>query len=211
MKKYLAEGIGTFFLMLTLVMTANNGSGNLSPLAVGLVLTGLTYAGWHVSTAHYNPAVTLAVLICGKIDRTDALYYVIAQIAGAVLAGLFAAFLMNCSETASIITLVNKNGLCALIAEFLGAFALVYVVLNVAFTQRNTGNSYYGIAIGSTLTAGMWALASISGGLFNPALALGATITGMFEGADFWIYFIGALLGAAAAASAFQVVYGRQD
>jgi aquaporin Z len=211
MKKYLAEGIGTFFLMLTMVMTANNGTGTLSPLAIGLALTGLTYAGWHISTAHYNPAVTLAVLICGRIDRTDALYYVVAQIAGAVVAALFGAFLLNCSGATSIPTLLNKNGLCALIAEFLGAFALAYVLLNVAFTNRNEGNSYYGLAIGFTLTGAIWTLTGISGGAFNPALALGATIAGMFDGADYWIYLIGALLGAAAAASAFQVVYGRQE
>lgn len=210
MKKYLAEGIGTFFLMLTMVMTANNGTANLSPVAVGFALAGLTYSGWHISNAHYNPVVTLAVLMCGKVDRTDALYYVVAQIAGAVLAALFGVFLLNCSDVIAISTHSNKNGLCALIAEFLGAFVLVYVVLNVAFTNRNAGNSYYGLAIGFTLTGATWALGSISGGVFNPALALGASVAGMFEGSDFWIYCIGALLGAAAAASAFQVLYGRE-
>ena len=211
MKKYLAEGIGTFFLMLTMVMTANNGTDNLSPAAIGLALAGLTYSGWHISNAHYNPVVTLAVLMCGKVDRTDALYYVVAQIAGAVLAALFGAFLLNCSEVIAIPTHLNKNGLCAFIAEFLGAFALVYVILNVAFTHRNADNSYYGLAIGFTLTGATWALGSISGGIFNPALALGASVAGMYEAADFWIYLIGTMLGAAAAASAFQVVYGRQE
>lgn len=211
MKKYLSEGIGTFILMLTMVMTANNGTANLSPLALGLVLTGLTYAGWNVSNAHYNPAVTLAVLMRGKIDRTDALYYVIAQMAGGVLAALFGVFLLNCSGAATIATHVNKNGLCALVAEFLGAFALVYVILNTAYTRAGTGNSYYGLAIGSTLTGVIWTLGSISGGVFNPALAFGASIAGMFEWGDFWVYLIGALMGAAAAASAFQVIYGGQE
>lgn len=211
MKKYLAEGIGTFFLVLTMVMTANNGLDNLSPLAVGLALAGLTFAGWHISNAHYNPAVTLAVLMRGKIDRTDALYYVIAQIAGSIVATAFAVFLLNCNGSATVATHLNKNGLCALVAEFLGAFALAYVVLNVAFTRSNAGNSYYGLAIGFTMTGAMWALGGTSGGMFNPALALGASIAGMFEWGDFWIYLIGALMGAAAAASAFQVIYGRQE
>lgn len=211
MKKYLAEGIGTFFLMLTVVMTANNGTDNLSPVAVGLALAGLTYAGWHISNAHYNPVVTLAVLMSGKVDRTDALYYVIAQFAGALVAALFGVFLLNCSEVITIATHLSKNGLCALIAEFLGAFALVYVILNVAFTRSNAGNSYYGLATGFTLTGTMWTLGSTSGGIFNPAVAFGATIAGMFEWSDYWIYFIGALLGAAAAASVYQVIYGRKE
>ena len=209
MKKYLAEGIGTFFLMLTMVMTANNGTASLSPFAIGLVLTGLTYAGWHISNAHYNPAVTLAVLMSGKIDRTDALYYVIAQIAGAVVAALFGVFLLNCSGAATIVMHVNKNGLCALVAEFLGAFVLLYVVLNVLYTRSEAGNAHYGMAVGAVLTATMWSLGAISGGVFNPALAFGASITGMFDWSDFWIYVIGGLMGAAAAASVFQVISGR--
>lgn len=211
MKKYLAEGIGTFFLMLTMVMTMNSGAAYLAPIAIGLVLTGMTYAGWHISNAHYNPAVTLAVLMRGKVDRTDALYYVIAQFAGALLAALFGVFLLNCNGAAAIAMHVNKNGLCALVAEFLGAFALVYVVLNAAFAHSNADNSYYGLASGFTLTGAMWSLAGISGGIFNPALVFGACIAGMFEWGDYWLYLIGALMGAAAAASAVQVMSARQE
>lgn len=211
MKKYLTEGIGTFFLMLTVVMATNNDAGQFAPFAVGLVLAGFMYAGWHISNAHYNPALTLAVLMRGKIDRTDAFYYVVAQVAGSVLAVLFAVFLLNCSGVAVIATHANKNGLCALVAEFLGAFALAYVVLNVAYTRSNAGNSHFGLTIGLTFTALIWTLGSISGGMFNPALALGASIAGMLEWGDFWLYVIGSLLGAAAATSAFQVIYGRQE
>lgn len=210
MKKYLAEGIGTFFLMLTVIMATNNGTAGLTPLAVGMVLAGLTYAGWHVSNAHYNPAVTLAVLMSGKIDRTDALYYVIAQVAGSLAAALFGVFLLNSGGAATIATHVSKNGLCALVAEFLGAFALVYVILHVMYTRNETSIAHYGIAVGSVLTAMTWSLGSISGGVFNPALAFGASITGMYEWSDFWLYVIGALLGAAAAASAYQVLTRKE-
>lgn len=209
MKKYLAEGIGTFFLMLIIILTANNGAANLSPLAVGLALTGLTYAGWHISNAHFNPAITLAVLMRGRIDRTDALYYVIAQAAGAVLAALFGVFLLNCSGAASVPMHVSKNGLCALVAEFLGAFALAYVILNVAFRNTPTDQVHHGAAAGCTLASLTWALGSISGGAFNPAVALGASICGMYDWADCWIYLIGTLLGAAAAASAIQAIESR--
>ena len=211
MKKYLAEGIGTFFLALVVVMTANNGAGNLAPLAGGGTLAGMMYAAWHISGAHFNPAVTLAVLMRRKIDRTDALYYIVAQIAGAIVASLFGVLFLNVGEESTIAKHLNSNGLCSMIAEFLGAFALAYVYLNVTAMRNNEGNSYYGIAVGFTVAGAAWALGSISGGVFNPAVALGATIAGIFDFDDFWIYLIGSLLGAATAMSVFQAIHGNQE
>jgi aquaporin Z len=211
MKKYLTEGIGTFFLALVLLMTVNNGTGNLAPLAVGAVLMTMTYAGWHISGAHYNPAVTLAMLMRGKVDRTDALYYVMAQIAGAVLAALIGSFLLNCAGENGITAHAHRNGICSLVAEFVGTFALAWVFLNVTTTRSNAGNSYYGLAIGFTVTGAVWALGFISGGAFNPAVAVGNALAGMFDWGDIWIYLLGALLGAAAAASVFQVVHENRE
>lgn len=209
MNKYLTEGIGSFFLFLTLVLTS--GGQPYAPLATGAVLMAMMYAGGHVSGGHYNPAVTLAVLMRGKVDRTDALYYVIAQAAGAVLAAIFGIFLANCAGMNAIVTHANKNGLCSLMAEFFGAFALTYTFLNVATTRSNAGNSHYGLAVGLMLAGAIWTFGGVSGGIFNPAAALCAAISGMLEWGDLWLYMIGSLMGAAAAASAFQIVYGRQD
>ena len=97
-----------------------------------------------------------------------------------------------------------------MLAEFFGTFALAYVVLNVATTRSNAGNSHYGLAIGFTVLAATYGLGGISGGAFNPAVAVGASLAGMFNWADIWIYLLGALLGAAAAVTEFQIVHGAQ-
>lgn len=209
MKKYLVEGIGTFFLVLTVVLTANNGAGTLAPLAIGAALMVMVYAGGHVSGGHFNPAVSLAVFLRGKLDRAELPYYLLAQIAGALAAALIAVFLLSCGNggAANIQMRVN-DPICALVAEFLGAFVLAYVVLNVSTTAANAGNSFYGLAIGFTMLTAAYALGSISGGAFNPAIGVGTAVAGMTAWSDIWIYFAGPLLGGSAAATVFQLTSG---
>ena len=93
-----------------------------------------------------------------------------------------------------------------LIAEFLFTFALAWVVLNVATSRGTDGNSFYGLAIGFTVVAGAFAVGGISGGAFNPAVAIGAMVTGLLKWSNIWIYLIADLLGAVAAAFAFLYV-----
>lgn len=212
MQKYLTEFIGTFFLVLTVVLTANNpGIAPMAPLAIGTMFMVMIFAGGHISGGHFNPAVTLSVLIRGKIDRGDALYYILVQLIAGVFAAAIGAFLHNCGGGATIAARLNEHSMCAVLAEFLGTFALAYVVLNVATTKTNAGNSHYGLAIGFTVMASAYAFGGLSGGAFNPAVAVGASVAGMFAWEDIWIYFIGNLMGAAAAATVFQVTYGRED
>jgi len=212
MKKYLTEFIGTFFLVLTVVLANNNPSIlPMAPLAIAGMYLAMIYAGGHISGGHYNPAVTLAVLIRGKIDRGDALYYVIAQLIASVFAAAIGVFLHDCGNGGEIAARVNEQAMCVVLAEFLGTFALAYVVLNVATTRSNASNSHYGIAIGFTMLASNYALGGLSGGAFNPAIALGASVAGMFAWDDMGVYLIGTLLGAAAAATVFHATYGRED
>lgn len=212
MKKYLTEGIGTFFFVATVVLAANNpGISPLAPLAIGAVYMAMIYAGAHISGAHYNPAVTLAVMMRGKIERDDALWYVVAQIVGAVLAAIIGGFLLKCGYNLDTQMHVHKSGICSVLAEFFGTFALAYVVLNVTTTRNNAGNSHYGLAIGFVVLAVTYGLGGISGGAFNPALAVGGSLAGMFGWGDIWIYLLGSLLGAAVAATVFQIVYGNED
>ncbi len=212
MKKYLTEFIGTFFLVLTVVLATNNPNiASMAPLAIGGMYLAMIYAGGHISGGHYNPAVTLAVLIRGKIDRTDGLYYIMVQLIAGVLAASIGVFLHDCGNGGEIVARLNEQAMCAVLAEFLGTFALAYVVLNVATTRSNASNSHYGIAIGFTMLASSYALGGLSGGAFNPAIALGATVAGMFAWDDIGIYLIGTLLGGAAAATVFHVTYGRED
>jgi len=194
------------------VMAANNpGIASMAPLAIAGMYLAMIYAGGHISGGHYNPAITLAVLVRGKIDRVDALYYVIAQLIASVFAAAIGVFLHDCGNGGEIATRLNEQAMCVVLAEFLGTFALAYVVLNVATTRSNASNSHFGIAIGFTLLAASYALGGLSGGAFNPAIALGATVAGMFSWEDIGVYLIGALLGAAAAATVFHVTYGRED
>jgi aquaporin Z len=211
MKKYIVEFIGTFFLVLAVTVAANNPKiGEMAPVAIGLMLMVMIYAGGHVSGAHYNPAVTLGVWMRGKIDRTDVPFYILAQLAGAGLAAIMGSYLVFCNGN-TIAMHANNDPFCALLAEFAGTFALVYVVLNTATTRSNAGNSYFGLAIGMTVTTCAYLFGGISGGAFNPAVWLGALFSGATAAGDSWIYLGGTILGAAAAATVFQTVYGRED
>ena len=94
----------------------------------------------------------------------------------------------------------------ALLAEFLFTFALVYVVLNTATAKATAGNSNYGLAIGTTVMVGIFAVGNISGGALNPAVAVGISMMGIVAWSSLWIYFAAELAGAAAAALVFKLV-----
>jgi aquaporin Z len=213
MKKYLVEFIGTFFLVFTIGMTVvAPGAGNLAPIAIGLALMAMVYAGGHVSGAHYNPAVTLAAFLRGKCPATDIVPYIIAQVGAATVA----AFAVKALKTGLVTKAVALGGpmspevLPALLAEFLFTFALVWVVLNVATAKGTSGNSFYGAAIGMTVTAGAFSVGGISGAVFNPAVAVGVSIMGLISWGSFWIYLVGCFGGAIAAAFTYKAVNGAE-
>jgi len=197
MAKYITEFIGTFFLVLVVALTGN-------ALAIGATLMVMIFAGGHISGAHYNPAVTLAVLVRGKIPVRDAVAYMIVQIIGAAVAALLATWYL--ADT-NIVT-VNLDGRIAkaFSGELLGTFSLAYVVLNVATSKGTTGNSFYGLAIGFTVFAMASAFGSISGGAFNPAVAIGATIVKLFALKNIWIYLVACFGGGLLAGLVFNYV-----
>ncbi len=213
MKKYLVEFIGTFFLVFVIGMTViAPGAGNLAPLAIGATLTVMVYAGGHVSGAHYNPAVTVAVWLRGKCDTADVLPYWVAQIAGGVVAALAVQALKTglVTKAAALSGAMTPEVLPALLAEFLVTFALAWVVLNVATAKGTAGNSFYGLAIGSTVMAGAFAVGGISGGAFNPAVAVGLCTLKLVAWPSLWIYFVADLAGAFVAATVFKAVTGLE-
>jgi aquaporin Z len=202
MKKYIAEFIGTFFLVLTIGCTViGGGSGVIPPLAIGAALMVMVYAGGHISGGHYNPAVTLGVLIRGKVSAADAVPYILAQLAGAALATMAIKFL----RAGVAVTPMAPNLGPALLAEFLFTFALVYVVLNAATAEGTSGNSFYGLAIGMTVMTGAFAVGDISGGAFNPAVALGISMLGLSSWENIWIYLVANFGAAIAAAIVFKL------
>jgi aquaporin Z len=205
MKKYIAEFIGTFFLVLTIgcVVLKPGDAGAMAPLAIGSILMVMIFAGGYISGAHYNPAVTLAVWLRGKCATADLPGYVIAQLAGAALAAGVALLVKN---TSAPVPVPLAHVLQALLAEFLFTFALCYVVLNVATAKGTSGNPTYGLAIGFTVLAGAYSVGNISGAAFNPAVAVGITVMGLSSVTDIWIFFVANLAGGAAAAGVFKVL-----
>ena len=204
MNKYLTEFIGTFFLSLTAILATSGNYSALAPLAIGAVLIGLTGIGWDISGAHYNPVVSLALLIRGKMERGNILYYLSAQGLGAVFAGSIAVFLMQSSlESIPEIEPRQNAGLPATIAEFLGALAWSTAVLSAVLKNENATRS--SLLIGMIVLGLAVAFRDISGALFNPAIAIAYMIAGMAFWSDLVLYVVGPLLGAGATASVFYL------
>ena len=172
MNKYLTEAIGTFFLVLVISLVGNK----LAPIAIGSVLMVMVYMGGHISGAHYNPAVTIAVWLRGKCSTADVVPYIIAQLFGACLAAVVFFALRGKGAEFVIDPGTSVSLWQALLAEFLFTFALCLVVLNVATSKATEGNSYYGLAIGFTVLASAYAVGHISGGAFNPAVGVGPNL-----------------------------------
>jgi aquaporin Z len=200
-RKYAVELIGTFFLVLTVGVSVMRSSP-LAPLAIGAVLMVMIYAGGHISGGHYNPAVTVAALVRGRIGLHDATRYWIAQLCGGLLAAMTVGWLTNRTQVKPL-TLSGHTLTAAFVVELLFTFALCYVVLNVATSRNHPDNSYYGLAIGFTVMAGAIAAGGISGAAFNPAVALGAATMGLFAWPTLWVYLLAQLIAAVAAGSAF--------
>lgn len=205
-RKLVTEFIGTFFLVLTVgcavVLSSDAARGIIPPLAIGSALMVMVYAGGHISGAHYNPAVSLAALVRGRLAAAELVPYWIAQVAGALLAALAAKYLTGGpSETAPPFpdTAIAKVA----VAEFLFTFALAFVVLNVATAKGTEGNSFYGLAIGFTVLTGAFAVGSISGGAFNPAVAAGAGALGLLHLSSIWIHIAADLAGGLVAGLVF--------
>lgn len=194
-----AEAIGTFLFTFAIIGAVNSGS-ELTPLAIGLALMVLVYATGHISGAHLNPAVSVGAWLRGAIDLTGMLTYVGAQLVGAALAGAVSFAIWPAGEATAI-----QTG-PAFLVEALWTFVLVYVVLNVATSKDHPNNSFYGLAIGATVFVGAVAVGGISGGGFNPAVALGLSITGQFAWGAYWLYLVAPIVGGALAAFAFRLL-----
>lgn len=207
---YLAEFIGTFFLVLTVCTAAVFGTaGDAAPIAIGLVLGIMIYGAGHISGGHLNPAVTLGVCLRGKCDFKDAPFYMLAQVLGAVVA-VFTAKALVPGTAVEVANLADKT-VPVMLAEFLFTFALVWTVLNSATAKGTAGNSFYGFAIGGIVVVGAFTVGSISLGAFNPAVATGLAVIGKLPAAMLAPYIVIQLAAGFAAAIAFKLVAGPQD
>ena len=211
MKNYLTEFIGTFFLVFTIGLVVHSGTP-MGPLAIGSALMVMVYMGGHISGAHYNPAVTLAIVMRGKLPMSEAVPYWISQLLGAFVASLMVYVVTG--ATFAPAPGEGVSALQALLVEFLFTFALASVVLNVATHRKTAGNSFYGLAIGFTVATGAFAVGPISGGAFNPAVGIGPILMSALKGADgfgnLWLYLVGPVAGAVVAALVFRMVNGAE-
>lgn len=199
MQKLIVEAIGTFFLVLTVGLTA--GRTDFAPLAIGASLMIMVYAGGFISGANYNPAVSLGLLLRKKLSAGDALGYMLVQFVAGTAAALTAQYLVGPSYGAPS-PAADATSIQALVTETLFTFALVWVVLTTATAKGTQGNSFYGLAIGFTVVVGAFAGGGISGGAYNPAVGLGPNL---IKGnlAPIWLYLAGPFLGGALAAVTF--------
>ncbi|MDT5103090.1 MAG: aquaporin [Mycobacterium sp.] len=202
--KYAVEAIGTFFLVFTVGAAVGSGS-SLAPLSIGAVLMVMIYAGGHLSGGHYNPAVTMAVLVRRRITIHEAAGYWAAQLGAGLLAAVVVRTVIDPAHAAvgAMMSLNGRTMLAAFVVELLFTFALCYVVLNVATSKDHRNNSFYGLAIGFTVVAGAVAVGAISGGAFNPAVSLGAAVMGMFAWSTLWVYLVAQILAGIAAGAMF--------
>ncbi len=224
MKKYIAECIGTCVLVLLGCGTAmlvgcdakNGGGYILTALAFGLVIVGMAYSVGNISGCHINPAVSLGVLINGGMTVNDFIGYVVAQCVGALagsgLLGLIFSLGNVKDQTGGFgsngLANVDNNPVAGLIVEILLTFIFVFTILGVTSKKAGHG-SFGGLIIGLTLTLVHIFGIGLTGTSVNPARSIGPAIIAAIDGntdpiACVWVFIVGPLLGAAAAACAYK-------
>merc|ERR1719401_379064 len=203
--KLLSEFLGTYMLVLTVGLNVLSGSAA-GAFSIAASLMCMIYALGTVSGAHFNPAVTVAI-ICSRRDKcppAEGAMYIGVQIVGGICAASTYASLMN-GQTFALKPEAYKWSQ-ALVAEFVFTFVLAFVVLSVA-TVKNALSEYFGFAIGMCVTVGGCAIGKVSGGSLNPAVSIGISTSHIIGGGGFWpclVYTLVELAAGAAAAGVFK-------
>jgi aquaporin Z len=208
-RKYVVEFLGTFFLVMTICMTLCGSQGPFASLAAGVMLLVVLYSGFHISGGHFNPAVSLAAYLRGKLNSGDLLPYIVSQFLGGTLAAMLAGFLLSAMGVVEVPT-KDLEIVPSLIAELLGTLLYVYVFLNLTAARKTTGNAFYGITLGFTFMASVYTFGGISVGAFNPAIALGITMANLTSWSSIWIFILANFAGGVLAAFLSQYVNGPE-
>merc|ERR1719198_2829737 len=204
--KLLSEFLGTYFLVLTVGLNVLSGSAA-GAFSIAASLMCMIFALGTVSGAHFNPAVTTAIICSGrgKCDAKDGAMYMGVQVLGGILAAFTYSAMMN-GETFALKPAAYKWHQ-SIIAEFVFTFVLAFVVLSVA-TVKSALSEYFGFAIGMCVTVGGCAIGKVSGGSLNPAVTSGIFFSHIVKGGSvgtFLGYVIIECLAGAAAAGVFQL------
>jgi aquaporin TIP len=211
-KKAIVEFLGTFALLFigigSIVMTENTNLVAIA-LAHGLAIGLLIMAAGHISGGFFNPAVTIGMWITRRIDGYGAIVYIAAQLLGALAGTLFVlATFPEAARNAVGLGIpavgIGYSSSNALVAEIVATFFLMFVIFGVAVDQRSAKGAG-GLAIGLSISMGIFATGAISGAALNPARWLGpAIVDGNWD--DFWIWIVGPIVGAVVAALIFNDV-----
>jgi aquaporin Z len=214
LRRAAAEFVGTFALVFI-------GAGSLAyartltdvGLAHGLVIAVMVSAVGHISGGHFNPAVTFGFVVTRRISFRLALTYWVTQLLAAIAAAAMLKWLLPSGAITSI-----KNGAPvlgtdivagkAVVIEAVLTFFLVWVIFASVVDPRGTFKQIAGLAIGLTITFDILFAGAMTGAAMNPARAFGPQLIGG-QWADWWVWYLGPLAGAAVAAVSYEILYLR--
>ncbi len=203
MKKQLfAECLGTFTLSFMVLLSITSGSPFPLPTALlaGITLGLFVYTIGGISGCHINPAVTIGVWSIGKIKGRRALYYILAQVGGALIAVLLVRLILLQDVT---VALASVGTFKDLVAETIGTFFFTFGIASVVFER--TPSVANGFVIGASLLFGISFAAFLgSGGVLNPAVAM--SLNSVLKGGFSFVYIVGPIIGSVAGMNAYKAL-----
>jgi len=217
-KKYLAEFIGTFVLVLfacgTAAMvgcSAENGTGYLlTALAFGLVIVAMAYSIGNISGCHINPAVSIAMLVSKKMGIKDFIGYVVAQFIGAIAGAAVLRVFAGADSALGANALYQGDVALSLLIEVILTFVFVLAILGV--TSKTENNAVTGLVIGLTLTLVHILGISFTGTSVNPARSFGpALLVGGDALSCVWVFILAPLVGGVLAALVYRFLSSEKE
>ena len=221
LKKYLAEGIGTMFLVLlacgSAVLAGPSIGGYGVGVCFGLVLICLCYCIGNISGCHVNPAVSFGVWLSGRMSFKDMLGYWVFQMAGSLVGAAFLYWCVNMNPEFNFGGVTGENNLAtnvlqpgatsgmALLVEILLTFFFVFIILGATDAKLGWGK-FAGLAIGIALGLVNIVGIPVDNCSVNPARSFGPAVFSPGAFADYWIMVVGPLVGAAVAVAAWKAV-----
>lgn len=226
---YIAEFVGTMILSITFAMVTRptitfytspdsnevkRQESFVAPVAVGFVTIALIYAFGHISGAHFNPAITIAVYVRGFITVRDSVVFIVMQIIGAIAGAFIAVGLTGELPYIEPGAKFQESYGRLCVVEGVYAFAIAVVTINVATTESQRGNFFYGVSVGMCVCAGIATAQKISGGAFNPAVGTALSITNALRATGtakyVWIYWAGPIVGGYLGGLSYHVLNAKE-
>jgi MIP family channel proteins len=207
-KKLFAEFLGTFTLIFLGAGAIVSGKADLQGVAFahGLAIFVMVSAFAGISGAHFNPAVSAAMLATKRITIQEFIYFVVAQLAGAIVGSVLLNYIYGNSNGYGLPAISSGTSTGAgFLAEVLGTALLVFVIFGVAVDKRSVASSHPGLPIGLTITAVILSVGPITGAALNPARWFGPAIVSG-DWSNSWLYIVGPIVGAVIAAVSYQAV-----